>query len=101
MSRTKQEEMPIEGPGVSPPRFKDLDRLADRFIETRDQKANLATQLGDLEKKIAEKMQEHGLTKYRFSDQEVVVKAGSVHIKIKTVKAKAADAGDNGDGIAD
>lgn len=86
----KAQDLPgVEGPGVSPPKFKDLDRLADKFIEIRDQKAELATKLGETEKKIAEKMQEHGLSKYKFSDQEVVLKEGKIHIKIKTVKATA------------
>ena len=81
----------MEGPGVSTPKFKDIDRLADKFIEIRDQKAELATELGDIEQKIAEKMQEHGLTKYRFSDQEVVIKSGHLKVKIKTVKVKSVD----------
>ncbi len=79
----------MEGKGVSIPRYKDLDRLGDQFITVRDQKAELATKLGETEKKIIEKMREHGLTKYRFSDQEAVYKPGKDHIKIKTVKAEA------------
>lgn len=86
----KTQDLPgVEGPGVSLPKFKDLDRLADKFIEVRDQKAELATKLGDLEKQIADKMIHHGLDRYKFSDQEVIIKTGKTHIKIKTVKAEA------------
>jgi hypothetical protein len=77
----------MEGPGVAPVRFKDIDRLADQFIEVRDEKAALATKLGGIEEKIAEKMVEHGIERYQFSDQEVILKKGKTHIKVKTVKA--------------
>lgn len=77
----------MEGPGVAPPKYKDLDRLGDKFIEVRDEKAELASKLGDIEVSIAEKMVEHGLNKYKFSDQEIILKPGKTHIKIKTVKA--------------
>lgn len=88
----KQEDLPaMEGPGVAPPKFKDLDRLGDKFIDVRDQKAALAEKLGDIEKQIAEKMVEHGMGRYKFSDQEIILKPGKTHIKIKTVKAVADD----------
>lgn len=86
----KTQDLPgVEGPGVSLPKYKDLDRLADKFIEVRDEKAALATKLGEIEKKIADAMIEHQLSRYKFSDQEVVLKEGKIHIKIKTVKATA------------
>ena len=97
MARPKQSEMPIEGPGVSTPRFKDLDRLADQFIEIRDSKAELAAELGTIEVKIAEKMVEHGLSRYKFSDQEVILKPGKQHIKIKTVKVESGEPPLSGD----
>jgi hypothetical protein len=90
--KPEPQELPgVEGPGVSIPKFKDLDRLADRFIEIRDQKAELAEKLGDLDKQIAEKMTEHGLSRYKFSDQEVILKPGKTHVKINTVKAGSSE----------
>lgn len=82
----------MEGPGVSTQKFKDIDRLGDKFIEIRDQKAKLATDLGKVEEKIAAAMGEHGITKYRFADQEVILKPGKTHVKIKTVKAEGVEA---------
>lgn len=94
----KQDDLPaMTGPGVEQPKFKDLDRLGDKFIEIRDEKAALATKLGEVEKKIADCMAEHSLLKYQFSDQEIVLKPGKNHIKIKTVKATAADSEPSGD----
>lgn len=82
----------MEGPGVSIPKHKDIDKLADQFVEKRDTKATLASQMGDIERKIIEKMIEHGLTRYRFSDQEIIIKPGKNHVKVKTVKVDPADA---------
>lgn len=88
MSRPKPQDLPgVEGPGVSVPKHKDLDRLGDKFIEIRDAKAKLAGDLTKQEQKIAELMLEKGISKYQFADQEIIVKQGKVHIKIKTVKA--------------
>ena len=81
----------MQGEGVAPLRYKDIDRLADKFIEVRDQKAELAAELSKIEGRIAEAMEEHGITKYTFSDQEVILKTGKTHVKIKTVKAEGVD----------
>ncbi len=96
MARPKQEELSgVEGPGISPVKIKELDRLADRFIEKRDAKADLASDITKIEGQMAEIMEEHGISKYKFSDQEVVLKKGKVHIKVKSVKVEGAAA--NGD----
>lgn len=76
----------MEGPGVATPRYKDLDKLADKFVDVRDQKAELASELGKIEAKIIEKMIEHGVEKYRYADKEVFVKPGKKHARVKTVK---------------
>lgn len=86
MARIKQTEIPMEGEGVAPVKYKDLDRLGDKFIEIRDEKAELATALGKVEASIIEKMIEKGIAKYRFGDQEITVKPGKEHVKVKTVK---------------
>ena len=92
MAKPQVQDLPeMNGPGVALPRFKDIDRLADKFIEVRDEKATLATKLGGIETQIAEKMVEHGIEKYQFSDQEVILKKGKTHVKVKTVKMDGAE----------
>lgn len=92
MPRPKPLDLPgVEGPGVSLPVDKALDKLGDEFIETRDKKAKLASKLGDLEKKIIEHMNEKGLKSYRFGDQEMEVKETKLHVKVKTVKVDGVD----------
>lgn len=87
MPRPKQDEMPISGPGVDVPRHKDIDRLADKFVDLLDERSTLSTEIGQTEAKLKEKLKEKGLTKYRYRDQEVVYKPGKDHVKIKTIKA--------------
>lgn len=81
----------MQGEGVAPVRYKDIDRLADKFIEIRDEKAELAGKLSKIETQIAELMVDHGISKYTFSDQEVILKPGKTHVKIKTVKAEGVE----------
>lgn len=76
---------------MSPVKIKELDRLGDKFIEIRDDKADLAGKLTKVEAQMAEIMEEHGVTKYQFSDQEIILKRGKVHVKIKSVKAEGVE----------
>lgn len=85
----------MEGPGVSPVRYKDLDRLSDQFQDKKEERSEMSEEITKLEQRICDKMQEYNLTKYRYRDQEVIYKPGKIHIKIKTVKAEGATA--NGD----
>lgn len=95
MTRPKAQDLPnMDGPGVGVEKFKDLDRLGDKFIEIRDEKAALATKLRDTERKLAELMADKGITRYRFGDQEIVIKIGATHIKIKTIKVDGAANGE-------
>lgn len=86
--RPKQSVIPLEGKGVAEVIDKKLTTLADDYMDTRDQKATLATKLNELEKKMLDRMGELGITKYRFSDQLLERKDGAVHVKIKTVKVE-------------
>lgn len=92
--RPKQEEIPMDGPGVAPVKDKKLDSLCDTFIDTRDKKAKLAETLGETEVRILDRMRELGISKHRFSDQLAEIKEGKDHVKIKTVKAESNGEGD-------
>lgn len=78
----------MQGPGVEVPKFKDIDRLADRFETKLEERSKISEDITELEKKIAEAMETHGITKYRYRDQEVILKTGKTHVKIKTVKSE-------------
>lgn len=92
MPRPRQDDIPgVEGPGVSPPKIKELDRLGDKYVEIRDEKAKLATKLGEVEKKMADIMIDNGMNKYQWSDQEMIIKPGRTHVTVKTVKAEGVE----------
>jgi hypothetical protein len=94
MKRAKVQELPaMVGPGVEILKDKALDSLGDEFIEVRDKKAKLAEELGLIEDKIKGRMKDKGITTYRFGDQEMSIKPGNDHVKVKTIKV-----GSNGNG---
>ena len=95
MARPKQEDIPgVEGPGVSKPKFRDIDKLADRYIEASDEASGLKTEMEELELSIIGKMEEHGLGVYQFSDRQITIKAGKQKIKIKSYGPKKSDDGE-------
>ncbi len=83
-----------EQPGVGVVKDKRLNSLADSFCDDRDAKAELATKMTATEAKIIERMQELGVTIFRYSDREVRLKAGKNHVKVKTVKVDGEGEGD-------
>lgn len=90
--RAWAEDLPgVEGPGVAPVKVKKLDVLGEKFITARDEKALLAEDMTVIEKQMAEVMAENNITRYRFSDQEMFLKPGKTHVKIKTVKSEGAE----------
>jgi hypothetical protein len=89
--RPKQEEIPLEGKGVAPVTDKKLTKLGEDFIDKRDAKATLAEELTGLETKIKDRMAEIGVEVYRFGDQEMRIKLGKAHIKVKTIKNEGAE----------
>lgn len=88
MPRPKQTEIPMEGPGVTKPQYKELDKLGDAFIDVDDQIEELKTELSGIEQRLILKMREYNLGKYRFGDYEITLKEGAIHAKVKEVKVK-------------
>lgn len=56
----------MTGEGVALPKDRALDKLGDEFTDIRDKKAKLAEELGEIEMKIVERMNEKGVTRYVF-----------------------------------
>ena len=98
--RAKQVEMPLKGDGVEPVTDDLLIQLGDEFVDIRDKKATLATELKATETKILDRMDELKIAVFRFSDQIVTAKTGARHVKIKTVKLDAAKP-DDGDSLGE
>jgi len=82
-TRPKQNDMPFEGPGVALPKIKELDKLGDKFVELRDQKADLNIRIADLEKEIIQLMHANGIAKYLLDGQTLELKEATLHVKIK------------------
>lgn len=89
MPRPRQNDMDLgEAPGVAPVKVKALETLGYKFRDLRDEKAELAEEMGKVESKMLDIMAEKGIERYRFGDQELCLKKGKNHAKIKTVKVE-------------
>lgn len=85
--QSETQDLPaMEGPGVAPVRIKELDRLGDKMTEMLEDRAAISEKVSDTEKKMAEIMAERGITKYKWSDKEMLIKIGATHVKVKTVR---------------
>ena len=70
-------------------------RLVDPdWFDANYQCGNNNSDLGKIEAQMAEIMEEHGIARYKFSDQEMILKRGKVRVKIKTVKVEGASNGE-------
>ena len=78
----------MEGEGVAPKKIPKLEKLSDDFIDKRDSKALLAEEMTGIETQMLALMAEHGITRYRFGDQELILQPGKNHVKAKTVKVE-------------
>lgn len=91
MPRPKQNDLPIEGEGVAPKKIKKLDIAADDYVEKRDTRMQWTEKEADAKAVLIQLMIEHKLERYRFGDQEVVLKPGSAGVKVKTVDSVGGD----------
>lgn len=90
MPRPRQNDMDLgEAPGVAPVKVKALETLGYKFRDLRDEKTEIAEKMGKIESQMLDIMAEKGIEKYRFGDQELYLKKGKNHTKIKTVKVDA------------
>lgn len=87
MGRPRQNDMDLgEAPGVAPIKVKALETLGYKFRDLRDEKAELAEEMGKVESKMLDIMAEKGIERYRFGDQELTLKKGKNHTKIRTIQ---------------
>lgn len=86
MPKKKQEDLPaMEGPGVAPQVFKDVEAAADKYIDVRDKRMALTTKEVEARAVLAEKMASHSLNIYRFDDHQVEVIPGKLKVKVKNL----------------
>jgi len=89
MARPQSQDLDLgNAPGVSLPKIKSLETLGYKFIDIRDKKAKLAEDLGEVEKKMLDIMAEKEIERYRFGDQELLLKKGKNHAKVRTIKVE-------------
>jgi hypothetical protein len=101
MPRPQSQDLDLgNAPGVSLPKIKALETLGYKFIDIRDKKAKLAEDLGAVETKMLELMAEKGIERYRFGDQELLLKKGKNHAKVRTIKVEPGEEQEDEDSSA-
>ena len=100
MARPQLQDLDLgNAPGVSLPKIKPLETLGYKFIDIRDRKAKLAEDLGKVEQKMLELMAENDIERYRFGDQELLLKKGKNHAKVRTIKVEPGEDDDKKAGV--
>lgn len=108
--RPKQPDLPeLKGPGVAPERHKDIEKIADDYVNIRDQRMDLTNQEVTLRTALGHVMHEHGLKTYRYDGYEVTIKPPEGEkVSVRQVKEESDDADggarvvareDDGDGV--
>lgn len=88
----KIQELPgVEGPGVSPLKIKELDRLGDKMNDLLEERGKISANVTKVEGQMAEIMQERGIAKYHWADKVMEIKQGKVHVKVKTVRSEGVE----------
>ena len=94
-----QSDLPaMEGPGVALPDFPDIDAAAEEYISVRDRRMELTKKEVPARDAVAQLMQEHGLTEYRFGDYKVKVVTGKIKVSVKNAASEDMTVGDGGNG---
>lgn len=94
----KIQELPgVEGPGVSPLKIKELDRLGDKMNDKLEERGKLSGEITKIEGQMAEIMQDRGISKYHWADKVMEIKLGKIHVKVKTVRSEGVEDNDQGE----
>jgi hypothetical protein len=93
MARKKQEELPaMEGPGIAPVKIRAIDKLADEYIEARDQRMQMTplevaakTKLIDALRANVDKIgtDPEGTIIYRYDTIVITLEPGKAKLKVK------------------
>jgi hypothetical protein len=94
--RPKQPDLPdLKGPGVAPEQFKDIESIADDYVEVRDERMTLTNREVTLRTALGQVMHEHSLTVYRYDGFEVTVKPPEGEkVSVKKIKEEPDDDGE-------
>jgi hypothetical protein len=103
MARKKnQPELPeMEGPGVAPVRIKAIDKLADAYIEIRDQRVQMTPQEVAAKQSLIAALHKHadklgtdpatGVIVYRYDTILITLEPGKEKLRVKTADEDEVD----------
>lgn len=77
-------------PGTLPPRIKELEKAADKYVEARDSRIALTEEEVASREALAALMHQHGLTSYRY-DERIITLVPAEKVKVKKDKPEVDD----------
>jgi hypothetical protein len=101
MARRRQEELSVTGPGVSPPRLKEVEDAADAYVDARDRRMKLTVKESEAKLELATLLHKHaeaigvnpddGSIRYSYDGGEkakrvIVLKPSDEKLKVKDVE---------------
>lgn len=96
-SRRKQQELPeMNGPGVEPVQFDDIDEIASEYVKKRDERIVLLGQEVDAKRRLKSAMDKHTLKTYEYDGYIVCIVPGEEVLKVKKAKKTAVEIQDDG-----
>lgn len=75
----------MEGPGVSLPKFKDIDRAADAYQDAKEARMAAGKTGVKAKETLIEAMEKHDLKEYYYGDLKVKIEGGKINVKVQTV----------------
>ena len=88
-------------PSFHPPSHKDIDKLAEVYVEKRNERMEATTQESEAMEALLNVMAKHELQEYRIPDTNLVVKVkqGKHKVSVRAVKEDGEEAEDGDGGI--
>jgi hypothetical protein len=96
MPKPKTKEFDLTGPGVAPVRIKELDKLAEEYIEARDERLKLTPIEVAAKTKLIGALHEYankirlpdGSLEYRYDEVVIMLTPGKETLKVKGISSE-------------
>ena len=88
-AKAKAADKPVQTriPGTEPKKIAEVEKAAKQYRQDRDARMELLADEVESRAKLMEAMTKHGLTEYKYDDQEVRIVEGETKVKVRTVKS--------------
>jgi hypothetical protein len=91
MAKQKQKELPIKGPGISPVRIAEIDRLAEAYVKERDKRLLQTPKEIAAKARLIDALHAHadklrspdGILVYRYDESVITLESGKEKLRVQ------------------